>query len=110
MLAEIREMQYLFQDDSPTFQASSFAGSKINLRKDPAFKSLYVVVVLLVRQKGWPMRTSRYAERTSKQSSVESFELAKLSNDLEDIVSRLPLRKLGARLDAHDPASLKRVR
>lgn len=79
----------------------------MNLRRKPASKWLHNVVVLWIRQKDGQETASTFAKHTCKQSPLESLELAKLSNDLEDIVPRSLSRKLGSRLDGQDTIYLK---
>jgi len=50
--AEVHEIRHLFQDNGSAFQASSFAGGKVNFRRDPGSSSFQNVVILSVRQMG----------------------------------------------------------
>lgn len=49
------------------------------------------------------------SKHTVRQSSPESLELAKLSNDLEDMISRSSQRESGTRLGSRDSTVLKRI-
>ena len=84
--AEVHEVQYLLQDHGAAFQTTPFTGSQVSLWSDPTFQLPHNVVVLLARQMGCRPTTSIFSEHTSKQSSLESLELAELSNDRVDIV------------------------
>ena len=82
---EVRKVQYLFQDYGTAFQTTPFTGSQVNLWSGTTFQLLHNVVVLLARQMGCQPGTIISSEHTSKQSSLESLELAELSNDRMDI-------------------------